>query len=271
MKQIRIVAIGLLAVAAVAVSPPAARADTTTPGIVGSSHDFTANTNFWVNGATYVPNNDVCEECHAIHKAGGSSSAYRNAGPLWNHTGSGSPPTYTPFTSPALAAAGITGNQPGWASLACLSCHDGIIAINELGGKAPSTPITMASVASWAQITTGAGGIDLSSTHPIGFSYDTAQTANPSGLNPSSTAISATGGAGAAGADNGSTISKLLLFNETTVGGTANMVECASCHDIHQRKGNSGLASASPLGHRDSVTIGSSTSVQPLCLTCHIK
>lgn len=271
MKELRIIAIGAIMVAALAVSPPTARADTTAPGIVGSSHDFTANTNFWVNGATYVPNNDVCEECHAVHKAGGNNSAYTTAGPLWNHVGPSGPPTYTPYTSPGLVSAGISGNQPGWASLACLSCHDGILAINEIGGKAPSTPITLATVASFAQITTGAGGTDLSSTHPIGFSYDTAQAANPSGLNASATAISATGGAGQAGADNGKTISGLLLFNETSVGGSANMVECASCHDIHQRKGNSGLASASPLSHRDSVIIGSSTSVQPLCVTCHIK
>lgn len=270
MKQLKYLVMGVGAGVAMLL-PAMTSADTTAPGMVGSPHDFTANTNFWVNGATYVPNNDVCEECHAIHKAGGANSAYVNAGPLWNHVGPNGPPTYTPFTSPKMTAAGISGNQPGWASLACLSCHDGILAINEIGGTAPSTPIMMSSVASFAVITKGSGGPDLSATHPIGFSYDTVQAANPDGFNSSATLISATGGAGDAGADNSQSISGLLLFNETTVGGSANMVECASCHDIHQRKGVSGTASASPLSHRDSVIIGSTTSMQPLCLTCHIK
>lgn len=225
------------------------------PGMVGSPHDFTATTNFWVGGVTnWVPNGDVCSECHTIHNTKTGQSTYRTAGPLWAHTLSTE--TYTPYTSPTLTSAGYpSGGTPGWSSLACLSCHDGSVAINSQAGKVIDT--TSIFVPSWAVI--AVGGTDLSGTHPIGVDYNTIQAALPNEFNASSTTVNN------AGADSGVvTIAKELLFNETSLGGTGAEVECASCHDIHQTKGMSATL-------RDSLKIGTSTSITPLCTTCHIK
>jgi hypothetical protein len=266
MKKPSLIGLGLITGIALAL-PFAALADSPTPGMVNSPHDFTTQTNFWVSGVTnWIPNNNVCEECHTIHKA---VSSYKNAGPLWAHEGTGAPPTYTAFTSPKLTAAGYpSGGTPGWSSLACLSCHDGILALNQLNGKStPATPVNIATVASFAVITAGAAGgpTDISGTHPVGVDYNTCQAADSTGLFPASTPVAN------AGADTGKTIQAFLLFNETTEGGGSAMVECASCHDIHQQQGTSALATSGVLSHRDAVKIGTATSTQALCLTCHNK
>ena len=59
----------------------------------------------------------VCVFCHAPHNASPS-------GPLWNRAAPGS--TYLPYSSSTAAAAP---GQPTGASLLCLSCHDGTIAL----------------------------------------------------------------------------------------------------------------------------------------------
>jgi hypothetical protein len=227
------------------------------PGIVGSPHDFTATTNFWVGGVTnWVPNGDVCSECHTIHNTKAGQTAYRAAGPLWVHTVSTE--TYTPFTSATLSAAGYpAGGTPGWGSLACLSCHDGSVAINSQNGKLVGSGTTSVFVPSWAVI--AVGGTDLSGTHPIGIDYTTVRTALPNELNDPTTLVAN------AGVDSGvKSIAGELLYNETAQSGAATAVECCSCHDIHQRIGMSGTL-------KDSIKIGTATSITPLCITCHIK
>jgi hypothetical protein len=244
MKRLKIIAIGLLAGLAVALPPPAQGA----AGIKGSPHDFSDQTNFFVNGTNWVPNNNLCEVCHVVHKAPYSS---QTIGPLWNHTTTVGK-QYTPFTSPNLSADGYpNGAQPGYASLACLSCHDGSIAINEQGGKTTPTGGTAVNIPSWAQI--AVGGTDLSGCHPIGISYDTV-FAKDGYLNPVTTAITD------AGTDT-KTIAQEMLFQEQS---GSDVLECASCHDIHQQKGASATAT-------DSLKIGSDGVISTLCLTCHIK
>ncbi len=264
MKTSRILILGLLTGGAL-LAPGLAQA-ATTPGMVNSPHDFTVSTNLWVNGVTnWVPNNSVCEECHTVHKA---DAAYKNAGPLWAHNMSGN--TYTPFTSPTLKADGYAnGGTPGWSSLACLSCHDGSVAINSLNGSVASTPVNLPNGTTF-QI--AVGGTDLSGTHPIGIDYNVVQPVDGY-LNASSTIVQN------AGADSGvKTIQQELLFNETGTGGGSGMIECASCHDIHQQMGVSGTSpTGTTMKYRDALKIGGinpfngNSSSQALCLTCHIK
>lgn len=230
-------------------------------GISGSVHDFTgagsSGTNLWGASTTWVPNGDVCEECHTIHNNNSvslGSSAYKSAGPLWAHTLSTA--TWTPYTSPNLP----TGGTPGWSSIACLSCHDGSVAINSLNGATPTSPVFIAAAAGSHgnyQI-----GPDLSGTHPIGVNYTTFAT-NEFRL-PTLTVMSP------AGADGNNSVQTELLFNETGVAnGAGSWVECASCHDIHRVKGNSGASGNWAMIKVGAV--GSGNSVTPLCLSCHIK
>ena len=135
----------------------------------------------------------ICIFCHTPHNSTPS-------GPLWNRNSGFS---YTPYnSSTAVAHPG----QPTGASLLCLSCHDGTIALGKIVN--PDTTISMTGGTTMPSGTNRIG-TDLTDDHPISFQF-TASIANANGelVNPSSL----TG-----------TI-KLDANNE---------LQCTSCHDPH--------------------------------------
>ena len=191
--------------------------------ITGSAHDF--STASWSGGR-------ICVACHTPHK---SDTSIADA-PLWNHTNSTA--TYTLYSSPTTKAS-VT--QPGGGSKLCLSCHDGTVAVNSFGGTTGSTMISSAYNI----------GTNLKSSHPVGFTYDSAlATANGSLHDPSAKSVTI----GTTGQSKTGTIAQVLLF-----GGK---MECDSCHDVHNTftvgaKG-SGLVKVDPAGSK-------------ICLACHNK
>ncbi len=181
--------------------------------ISGSAHDF--STQAWAGGQS-------CVVCHAPHNAMGTLV------PLWNRsTTSG---TFTLYGSPTLNAQTA---QPSGASKACLSCHDGTVALDSFGGRTGTAFIT------------GSGRLDsdLSNDHPISITYDTALATADGGLfDPVATQAGITGAPG--------TIHDRMLF-----GGK---MECASCHDVHN-------------GFGQPMMLVKSNAASGLCLTCHRK
>lgn len=151
--------------------------------IDGSAHDFRGDS--WFNGGAET---QLCAPCHAPH---GSIS---QTVPLWNHETT-APASFTTYTSPTMDAATT---DPVGSSLACLSCHDGSLAVDNAGGA------TMSGINAGAQVV-GAGG-DLSHEHPIGFTYADSSSADT----------------GIKTAD--ATITSWLIGGQ---------MECASCHDAH--------------------------------------
>ncbi|HLP76862.1 MAG TPA: cytochrome c3 family protein [Candidatus Paceibacterota bacterium] len=185
-----------LAAAAVIVVPSLSQA-----GISGTDHDL--STKQWGT-------DQQCVFCHTPHNAKASGSV-----PLWNHTTTTA--TFTPYASSTLNA---TVGQPAGISKACLSCHDGSIAIDAFGGNTGS------------HLLTGSAnfGTDLSNDHPISFTYNAALATADSGL--------VTPQADGKWVDAGHTIP---LYN--------GQLECASCHNPHSdtykpflRKSNAGSA-----------------------------
>ncbi len=210
-----------------------------TATIAGGPHDLSngsavRNSNATINGQT-------CVYCHVPH--GGSTNQ-----PLWNRSNptGASYQVYTSSTSKTVAtgsavAAGISG--------ACMSCHDGTIAMDVLtnvNGIAFGTSPTGGSVAFTAgpnrkaTYTNGTGGTanvmsgglpfigaDLRNDHPVAVVYQTALSADPTHY----TAITQSGARiyvnGAGG--------QLPLFGTSTATAT---VECASCHDAHNNSLN---------------------------------
>ena len=99
----------------------------------------------------------ICVFCHTPHSAAPSA-------PLWNRRSPGG--TYTPYSSStAIASPG----QPTGASILCLSCHDGTIALGEI--LSSSTRISMAGGVTTMPTGPGRLGTDLSDDHPISFAY----------------------------------------------------------------------------------------------------
>ena len=155
-------------------------------GITGSDHDFSTE--------SWNTTGQICVVCHTPHNANSGIT------PLWNHATTTS--TFTVYTSPSLDAAV---GQPSASSKACLSCHDGTVALDSFGGNTGSTTMTGDRNL----------GTDLVNDHPISLGYDTALATADGGLYDPATASSGLGG----------TINDDLLL-----GGK---MECASCHDVH--------------------------------------
>lgn len=232
--------------------------------IAGGPHDLSAgsgvrNSNTTINGQT-------CVFCHVPHS--GSTSQ-----PLWNRSNptGASYQVYSSSTSKTVATAGsIVSGISG----ACLSCHDGTIAMDvvtnvngiafgasPLGGTVAFTRQAATAKATYTNGTsTGtsdvmSGGLpflgsDLRNDHPVAVAYQAAVTADPSHY----TTITQSGARiyinGAAG--------QLPLFGTSTATAT---VECASCHDSHNNSLN---------GTNGGFLRVANTASQ-MCKTCHIK
>ena len=150
--------------------------------ISGSVHDFSGAG--WSGG-------EICVPCHTPHDADNSIAF----SPLWNHETTTQ--TFTLYTSPSLDH---NPEQPRGPSLLCLSCHDGVTAVDSYGGATGSIYIDGA-----AKI-----GTDLSNDHPISLTW-THQTKLPD-----------------CGKCHGSW--ELPFYD--------GYIECATCHDVHNGAGN---------------------------------
>ena len=231
--------------------------------ITGSKHDLSA-TGASTKGLKADPgqnNDEICVYCHTPHAA---NTDFTGA-PLWNKA----TPSQT-FIMYGASAAGVAGHtiagtateaQPSAPSLACLSCHDGVSAINSIvnapgsggyvsGGQNVafgSTPAGTAKVMPAGVTNIGdsdPSNVGLTNDHPVSITY----VEGAASLKPVTTAI--TGWSGA------STIADLLR---------AGKVECGSCHDPH-------LGESDTFLRRNKATVGeASNKGSRVCLTCHDK
>jgi len=224
-------------------------------------------------------NGEICVFCHTPH--GSDTSA---AAPLWNKQ----LPSGTNYTTYASLNSGtmdgIVG-KPGAISLACLSCHDGAQAMDNIITRRARATMTQPVVArcrgyQWSGANQTAGkmnsntvamlGTDLSNDHPIGVEY----CGGPDGAigicrDKDFVAPTAASGQMAVGpwwvdTADGTTGTRqktdMILYaaKADRTGGTGPQVECASCHDPHS---TNGLFLRRTAGNTNSVT----------CLSCHVK
>ena len=166
--------------------------------------------------------NRICIVCHTPHNANLTVAE----SPLWNHEVTVA--TYMVYSSGRLDAGPL--GQPDGMSKLCLSCHDGTVALDSFGGNAGATFITPGPART---------GTNLQDDHPISCTYDAALATLDGGLHDPATSTPL-----------GGTIATDLLFS--------GRLECASCHDVHNRYG---------LGYLLKITANAST----LCLVCHDK
>ena len=233
-----------------------------TATIAGGPHDLSngsavRNSNATINGQT-------CVFCHVPH--GGSTNM-----PLWNRSN----PTgaaYQLYTSSTMKTSATGAGVAAGISGACMSCHDGTIAmdvVTNVNGLPFGTGPTGGSVAFIAGPTrkatysNGTGGSanimsgglpsmgsDLRNDHPVAVIYQTAQTADPTHYNLVTQV-------GARIYVNG-TAGQLPLYGTSTANAT---LECASCHDSHNNSLN---------GTNGGFLRVANTGSQ-MCKTCHNK
>ena len=168
--------------------------------VLNTKHNLVINPDIGANGT-----DEVCVFCHTPH--GGTRVDPDNSAPLWNRM-LPNDVGFDMYSGPNFDGSDI-GNAPKGVSLACLSCHDGTIALDALvnapgsGGFIPgnfgtgSGPGTSAPNINF----TGAGIVDADSTLREG--QRNATDPDTAGESPSSGGIhdTVTGGLGAEGAE----------------------------------------------------------------------
>ncbi len=140
--------------------------------IVNTPHNLSVNGSGNINATS---ESEICLFCHTPHSA-------RSIAPLWNRNDAGS--TYNIYSSSTIKA-NIT--QPSGASVLCLSCHDGSVALGSV--------ISRKNIIDFTPYTTMPSGksnlgTDLRNDHPISFNYNSTLSASnielkdPSNITP---------------------------------------------------------------------------------------
>lgn len=223
-------------------------------GILGSPHDFSGES--W--NVQPSDNNSVCGTCHTPHHADSTVV------PLWSHKTTDS--TFKMYDNANVAVADLqatTDGEPAGVSKACLSCHDGTVAVNTYGGVGNYT--------TWGGVgvtitNTALLGTDLTHTHPISMDYDASLSGNGVGqdrwiFDPDTTEV-LTPDSGTFVAGNDMTINGFLLNGN-------HRVECSSCHDVHNQEGTPFDINTNPKLVKIVGTQAGKGSL--LCRSCHNK
>lgn len=222
--------------------------NTAQASIVTTFHNLSSsNTGTSLHATGTQQDTEICQWCHTPHAA---NTAFTGA-PLWNKASNSQ--SYTMYGT--TVAGDTTQGTPSNSSKACLSCHDGVNAINSIlldvdSGSLTTGNNTVAFGATPAgtvlPMPAGAAnlGTNLQSSHPVSIVY------NPlaASLVPTTTSF----GTGT------NTINSILR---------SGMVECASCHDPHVAAGDK-TAQGSTAGN---YFLRESNTGSALCLACHAK
>jgi hypothetical protein len=281
MKRLMRATIG--AIAALVLAPTASWALSGGEGLAATPHDFTSTGTGDLHQGV-AGNIGICTYCHTPHKAFSTLL-------LWNHTLSANsfkwdvPATTAGTTLPTLAP-----SYKG-ASVKCLSCHDGSVAIgdvgwfieaprqgaaalqtdqitNALGGQAVST---IAAPGEFVVANTANASGNMAGNHPVGIPFPYGQVQN--------TYNAITTGPMAVGTDWKAnpltyTNAHIRLFSDDGAGNISAIpstwtaknvgIECSSCHDPHNKQ------SVDDLFLRGKI-VGASQADGYLCEQCHNK
>lgn len=188
------------------------------------------------NAGVAVAGLQVCKPCHTPHGA----MANGGSAPLWNHTLDDGA-TYALYNSSPTYSGQFRANYSALdeSSKLCLSCHDGVTAIDSYGGASGTHFITGDKMI----------GQDLMNDHPVGLKYPgmTGTTWTPTAgyHDPTSSVFSADG----IGASKGVQLVTLPNLDQG--------IGCRSCHHSH----NDNLGKF----------LRTTNSQSLLCLKCHVK
>ncbi len=242
--------------------------------IVGSKHDLSADT--VAAGTT----SEVCVFCHTPHGSNTTAEA-----PLWNRT-LPDETTYTRYSTTNSTTFDSTNADVGSVSLACLSCHDGSIALDQLinkpgSGGYNSAGSLLGTLGTMSSSLVANLGTDLVNDHPISMQYAgggvTSSVPTPATTvfgDPDFKAVSHATVNGAnvwwvdspVGTAGTREKTDMQLYTRTISSVIQPTVECGSCHDPHNASSfddTAGLESVSFLRIKNSDS--------QVCTTCHNK
>ena len=264
-------------------------------GIANTRHNLSTTAGNPDGVRTSNSTEEICVFCHTPHTREASTAGV----PLWNKALPGTGYTsYSTLNSTTIDGAFTT---VGSVSLACLSCHDGTQAmdniinapgyggytangggVNGLGytwdvasGKVTAEGLMLNTASTMSML-----GSDLTNDHPIGVQYcgggpqDGAATAackDRDFVAPQNATINSnlvwwvdtTGGTSATRER-----TDMILYTRAFGGTNAPSVECASCHDPHVESGTTSGGSGPTAG---ASFLRVSNAGSAVCLSCHVK
>jgi Doubled CXXCH motif (Paired_CXXCH_1) len=246
-------------------------------GLAQTPHDFTP-TGTGDLKVTTSGTVGLCTFCHTPHKASATTL-------LWNHTLSGNSFSWQEATTTAGTTLPTLSPTYRGASVKCLSCHDGSVAVGDVGwfAEAPHTgasamlgPITnptfiTATGTAAGNMGSAAAVTNLSGNHPVGIPYPLKQVANTYNGITSGSALVMT----AYQADpTALTSANIRLYQDDGAGnmtatpaaysGTSAGIECSSCHDPHNKQSIDDLFLRGKM-------VGSAQADGYICLQCHLN
>lgn len=241
--------------------------------IVGSSHDLSNVGNktgsqaatLFANGGDNLKR--ICIYCHHTHNAfaatGNLGSSYSATvgvlthSPLWNHNLAAT--SFTGYDNGIRMGANAVngtdkrhalnahdaggGTRIAGVSLLCMSCHDGVVAMNTYS-QATGSPLNAAEGDGSAISTTAAFKGTLNNHHPMGFNYADVQAEDKEIAAPTVVVTP----------DSDITIGDLLCGANSTM-------ECVTCHDVHNVRNQVGAERF----------LWRTNDQSNFCLTCHLK
>lgn len=225
-----VVLVSLALLVAWAVVPAPTAAD---PALKATKHDFTTtgpSTTFRDAGASW------CSTCHTPHSG-------RQTQLMWNQSFSTNTTIGFPASTTTVAGTSLPTDIKDWSGTTklCLSCHDGSVEVGTLAHDAWTTP---AKITNTDRIV-GSGG-NLLGTHPVGVPYPATGTEVYNGITTKATTT-----------DFVASPSSVKIFTDPGTSGKG--IECASCHDPHNK-----AVPATPVKFLR-------VAVADLCTTCHQK
>lgn len=250
-------------------------------GIVGSLHDLGSATG--ANNTT-TGTDETCVFCHTPHKASTPDL------PLWNKQLTDST-AYTTYSSTTIDG---TTEFSGSTSMACLSCHDGTQAMDNIvnapgsGGYDATGGGATGLAWTWSGTSVDADGILLNTAlanlgegtgalgddHPVAIQYaggglDTTNIApaDSSGFGDPDFVVPTSANIGGIqkwwfddNGDNDMDSNEVRLYTRIIATNAEPMVECASCHDPH----NAGATAPGTFLRKANTS-------SAVCTSCHVK
>lgn len=290
-----IVLIALLPASSLADSAGPGTQATNQGGVVNTRHNLTQSFSSLAGWMDTARNNygEVCVYCHTPHGANSTVAA-----PLWNRTVAAT--SFTVYNAPTTLGQPIA--QPGVSSIICLSCHDGVTAVDSIinipgsgrYNKNQETTVSQAFLSSWklegkpGPLTPGHAGIQTCTDRCHNSTIFSVRTNLQFDIFVTGTDLTNDHPVGVQyptsfdanvdfNAPTGEINGKVQFFDTNSNGradkneirmysGTNGyQVECASCHDPH------GVPSSGPDSTFNPSFLRVSNTSSALCQACHAK
>ena len=265
-------AAAIVAMSSTAFAAAGAGDNTPGSGVYGSVHDLTNGPQLAgpphdprVPGFIADGQMRLCAYCHTPHhaiKVGDPEAGTADFLPLWSHEVS--TVSYTPYISPTfLGSASMALDPLTGPSRLCMSCHDGLTAVDNYYGMTNGHPMAGTDPTFTNNPVISHDG---QSNHPIGFAMTDVTPGVAGALNPDTSnvlSLNLTPGSGSASTYVTGLLPGVKIVDRLYMG---NIMTCSSCHDVHNN-----LNKVSYQANAANFLLLGTQKNSGICMSCHTQ